>query len=359
MVLNLILSKATEAKNKTEEAQLEEERRLTSMEAATNVSKTMYTDEDGITVTIPEGFAVSQKTGENKVETGLVIIDKSGNEYVWIPVTKNENGIPTKPYEKTQGKLKEGSDIEIQLGRYDFDTTTGKPSGYSGSYTEDTSASHEFEYKNIIAKDIEGFKESVEENGGYCIARYEAGIEGGTLTSEDNTEENPDWTGYTGENMKLVSKQGQQVWNYITQNRAANLCRELADTNGYEGVTSDLLNSYAWDTALVFIQKCGTDSNYANQVGKATTSSTPSKTGKSILAEGNGVGETDVQCNVYDMAGNCYEWTTETTINFYFPCVFRGGVYSNTRNYASGRYSCENSDNSINLSFRSLLYLSI
>ena len=26
-------------------------------------------------------------------------------------------------------------------------------------------------------------------------------------------------------------------------------------------VTSDLINSYAWDTAIVFIQECGTENN--------------------------------------------------------------------------------------------------
>ena len=258
---------------------------------------------------------------------------------------------------KHGGKLKEGSDIEIQLGRYDFDTTTGDQNAYSGSYTEDTSANHNSEYKNVIAKDIDKFRQSVKENGGYYIARYEAGVEGGTLTSEENVEENLDWTGYTGENIKLVSKQGQQVWNYVTQNKAANLCRDLADINGYKGLTSDLVNSYAWDTAIVYLQECGIDSNYANQVGKATISDAPLKTGKAILAEGNGAGKKDIQCNIYDMAGNCYEYTTETPSDFYFPCVFRGGVYSNTRNYTSGRYRSEDSDNSFNLSFRPILYL--
>ena len=323
---NGILSQAQNAKNKTETAQLEEEKILTSMEAATNVSETTYTDENGITVTIPEGFAVSQTEGENKVETGLVIIDKLGNEYVWIPVTKNENGTATAPYTSTNGKLRDGSDIEIQLGRYSFNNTTGEPNVYSGLYTEDTSTNHNSEYKNIIAKDIEnGFKKSVQENGGYYIARYEAGIEGGTLTSTNNSESNPDWTGYTGKNMKLVSKSGAIVWNYITQNRAANLCRSLAEANGYEGITSDLMNSYAWDTAIVYIQECGKDSNYSNQIGKSTTPSDPSKTGEAILAEGNGKNKNDVQCNIFDMAGNCREWTTETTSGSDDPCTYRAG----------------------------------
>ena len=306
-------------------------------------------------VTVPKDF--THVTGDIK-EEGIVVADNQGNEYVWIPVTKNEDGTPTDPYQSTNGKLRAGSDIEIQLGRYIFDTTTGKPSTtFTGTYTEDTIASHKEEFKNMTAKDIETFKTSIKENGGYYIARYEAGIEGGTLTSTSNSASNPDWTGYTGENMKLVLKSGATVWNYITQNRAANLCRDLADTKEYEGVTSDLTNSYAWDTAIVYIQSCGTNSNYANQIGLSTTSNTPSKAGQAILAQGNGAGKNDMQCNIYDMAGNCREWTTETSSDQNTPCVNRGGYYGHTTHYVSFRYGFSSDSNNINFSFRPILYL--
>ena len=70
------------------------------------------------------------------------------------------------------------------------------------------------------------------------------------------------WTGYA--NGKLTIKSNQQVWNYITQNKAADIARNMYSAN----VTSDLVNSYAWDTAIVYIEKCGTNANYANQIGE-------------------------------------------------------------------------------------------
>ena len=72
-------------------------------------------------------------------------------------------------------------------------------------------------------------------------------------------------------------------------------------------VTSDLINSYAWDTAIVFIQKCGTENNsstYSKTAGLSSTSTrdAPQTTGTTILKATNKV---DKQCNIFDMAGNC------------------------------------------------------
>ena len=50
-------------------------RRLTMLEAVSNIENKEYTDANGDTATIPAGFAVSQIEGENTVENGLVIID--------------------------------------------------------------------------------------------------------------------------------------------------------------------------------------------------------------------------------------------------------------------------------------------
>ena len=66
-------------------------------------------------------------------------------------------------------------------------------------------------------------------------------------------------------------------------------------------IESDLVNSYAWDTAIVFIEKYAEGrSNYANQSGRDFSSSRLD-TGKAG----------DVVCNIYDIAANCYELTTE------------------------------------------------
>ena len=307
-------------------------------------------------VTVPSGF--THIAGESK-EEGIVVADSKGNEFVWVPVTKKEDGTPTAPYVATNGMLtkKDGTQVEIQLGRYEFSDT-----GALDYFTEDTSTNHNPDYGNAIALSIENFKTSVEENGGYYIARYEAGVTGDTAFSAEDMEDeytapNDTWTGYDGDSNDIVIKSGEKVWNYVTQKKASELCINLKTSNGYTDVTSDLVNSYAWDTAIVFIQECGTDNNYANQVGLSTTPDNPSNLGKAILAEGNGKDKADTQCNIYDMAGNCAEWTTETYSDSLFPCVGRGGYYGSSDGCTSFRGNDVPTFASVYGSFRPLLYL--
>ncbi len=83
---NGILTKASKAKEKTQVASEDELRKLTMLEASTNLGNQQYTDKNEDTATIPAGFAISQIEEENTIENGLVIIDANGNEFVWIPV---------------------------------------------------------------------------------------------------------------------------------------------------------------------------------------------------------------------------------------------------------------------------------
>ncbi len=330
---------------------------IQSLKTKGTVFKDTTTLEDtyGNQVTIPKGFKIADDSA-TEVTGGIVIEDATytntiGSQFVWIPVGTGEKNAIKKANKET---------VDIALGRYEFTKNndgTIKTSEYSESYTEDTTANHNSDYKNAIAKDIEEFKTSVKNNHGYYIGRYEAGVvdyNSSVSTSNSNNETN--WTGYTGDNIKLVCKKEQQVWNYVTQNKASELSRNMYGSEAK--VTSDLINSYAWDTAIVFIQKCGTESNsstYSYTVGQSSTStSAPQTTGTNILSATSKV---DKQCNIFDMAGNCFEWTTETHSDSYAPCVSRGGNYSYSNYYTSYRgYSNTSRAESI-FSFRPLLYL--
>ena len=57
---NGILTQAQNAKKETEEAQEDELRKLTALEAATNLNNTTYKDKNEQTATIRAGFAVSK-----------------------------------------------------------------------------------------------------------------------------------------------------------------------------------------------------------------------------------------------------------------------------------------------------------
>ena len=295
---------------------------------------TTLEDTYGNQVKIPKGFKIANDSATD-VTGGIVIEDATytntiGSQFVWIPVGTGENTI----------KKANKETVDIALGRYSFTQNrdgTVTVSEYSGgSCTEDTTASHNSSRGNAIAKDIEKFKTSANSNHGYYIGRYEAGK--------------------TGDNGFVVCKSGQEVWNYITQPKASEVSRNMYGSEAK--VTSDLINSYAWDTAIVFIQKCGTESNsstYSYTVGQSSTStSAPQTTGTNILSATSKV---DKQCNIFDMAGNCRDWTTETCSNSDNPCVYRGGSCYYSNRYTSIRSGYSTSNASSNLSFRPLLYL--
>ena len=317
---------------------------------------TTLEDTYGNQVKVPKGFKIANDSATDVIG-GIVIEDATytntiGSQFVWIPVGTGENAI----------KKANKETVDIALGRYEFTQNsdgTIKTSEYlASSCTEDTTANHNSDYKNAIAKDIEKFKTSANSNHGYYIGRYEAGVvdyDSSVSTSNSNNKTN--WTGYTGDNIKLVCKKEQQVWNYVTQNKASEVSRNMYGSEAK--VTSDLINSYAWDTAIVFIQKCGTESNsstYSYTYGDSSRStSAPQTTGTNIL---NATKKVDKQCNIFDMAGNCVEWTTETCSDSFLPCVVRGGYYGSSSNYTSGQRNRDYTSNaSSDHSFRPLLYL--
>ena len=99
------------------------------------------------------------------------------------------------------------------------------------------------------------------------------------------------------------------------------------------------MNSYAWDTALMYIQLMGNE-NYAN-----------------IELNGNGIlkntGSTeDQKCKIFDMAGNTQEWTTEYSSAWnggddgaWYPAVARGGYV--TLSTVGLRCTCSRDENTI------------
>ena len=116
--------------------------------------------------------------------------------------------------------------------------------------------------------------------------------------------------------------------------------------------TSDLMNSYAWDTATLFLQTCG-EEKYS--IKTSVNNSLASKGTNSS----DYTGTRDTVCNVYDMASNVYEWTTETSIDSDSPCVGRGGAYDYSYNYTSSRNNGSVSDSYGNVGFRPLLFVGL
>ena len=295
-------------------------------------------DKYGNPVKVPAGFKIVNP--DDDVTKGIVIEDVNagdnntkGSQFVWIPVGKVITD-------------SNGSITTITLGRYIF-TGNGTPSQYSGSNTEDTAESHNSSYGNAIAKDINDFIEKANSSGGYYIGRYEAGD--ATATSSERTDS-------TSDTNPLVSKSGVYPYTYITQPQASSLCQGMYSSSNFE---SDLINSYAWDTAIVFIQAFSGDTDYSWQSGRNTARAVQ-KCGESILDYNLDEGDVaqDIRCNIYDMAGNTVEWSTETDCSASnAPCVIRGGNSSSTYRYPNTRlYNPTTSSNNFT-SARPTLYL--
>jgi type II secretory pathway pseudopilin PulG len=301
-------------------------------------------DKNGDTVVIPKGFKVAEDSGSSVIE-GVVIEDDDifngrGNQYVWVPVTKDTNGDATTPYSDS-GTLSNGK--EIQLAEYAFKSTGEKVlcTGAVYSYNYGQHGGSPFWCATENDDEVEPFKISAVANGGYYIARYEASY--GT-DGKANSRISTDNRNTTEELQKGT------LWNYINQTDAISACENLyVETNSY------LTNSYAWDTAIVYIQECSNTNDYSMKTTKNTN-----------LANTGTIG--DEQCKINDMAGNLGEWTTEgcawrignTILN---GGVNRGGRFSKTDYFTSFRgeynntYTVNATDISADVGFRAILYI--
>ena len=101
-------------------------------------------------------------------------------------------------------------------------------------------------------------------------------------------------------------------------------------------------------------------SNKAKQTttnGSTWTTITGTKPASSVLLTTGASDETN-KMNIYDFAGNEYEWTLEKASNSRYPCAGRGGGYNYTGSSypASNRYLSSTASISIYVGFRSALY---
>ena len=337
-------------------------------------------DKYGNQVVIPEGFKLAQ--GENGsgdcVKDGIVIEDGVGNQYVWIPVTNIDGTTDTdKPIVIDDDGAGNKTTVVITLGRYTFDDSTGAISTTEGTFQyantyatqvdlggtppppyqelptyRESNGLDDITGTNTTARGvlegstyngIKGFIESARNNKGYYIARYEASYrangKAGSIPSMSSSE--------TLNQTSIPSTRTEgDLWNFIKQGEAAIACYDL-----YSTINSDLMNSYAWDTAIVYIQAMG-NTNYANaNRGSNTTLKNTGDTG-------------DEKCKIFDMAGNVSEWTTEyssyeVSSGSYagaYHCGARGGSHGGSK-VRTRYYGTRASYTSSQRAFRPVLFL--
>ena len=239
---------------------------------------------------IPKGFAPVNEGNAvwgsaDGYQKGLVITDavtgteSTGNEFVWVPVDGTNVKFGRQTWYKSDGTTAFGKKAE--------------------------------ECEETIPAEI---STSVTNNGGFYIARFEAGKpETGNLATDGT--------------VKPVSKQGATVWNNIKWsesgtnddttpgNGAVTVARSMYSVGDANyGAVSTLIYGAQWDTALRFIGAYGGDAGYAtDSTGKGNYSG---KNGADDIASTSALAECGArdgfrQKNIYDMAGNVREWTME------------------------------------------------
>jgi len=342
----------------------------------TSTTNTYALDKYGNPIVIPAGFTVvahgtdyveytydkenGTSTNTPVVQDGIVIKHSTdGNQFVWVPIGDIKNDAVENTSNKTNIKLgrysnfgtganatpaqearKDIPDNEppVPISTYYFEISSNFPGGtYSGTTYKKAS-----EYGNTKATNLTEWINGALDNGGYYIARYEASYDGtGTKVLSQQS---------LSASTSAPSARGA-LWNNVTQLKAAEVSKAMYVRTEGSLFYSDLINSYAWDTALIFIQAYSGNNTYA---------ATKNQTGvTSPVISGERATGKDKVCNIYDMASNVMEWSTETSGytsgSVTDPYVYRGGVYERTNNPASHRGYGTASYSNYSRAFRPLL----
>ena len=330
---NGILSQARRAANETNQAAQNEVAILDEYESTINkalgIPVPPEKDEEGFleenstinggqgsanNPTIPEGFRPKDENGAvwgdgtnppttDSVDNGLVIEDRNGNEFVWVPVTT------------TYARNTSYSNTSVSAKAY---TDTGYlPDGIQPT-TDDSTNNENAE------------REAVTSKGGFYISRYEAGKE------------------TSGETNKLVSKSGATVWNSISQAD----CKTTAKTFiNNDNVKSALCSGIQWDMTMAFVNN---KQDGANNTFDVTTNgdrgaSSPTTSGQNLA---------DRVCNIFDLEENYSEHVAEkSSYSTNGPFVYRGGLYSGTTSFPASGRNIYTGTASTNFSFRFVLYV--
>ena len=300
----------------------------------------------------------STAPSQDSVNHGLVIKDEKNNEWVWVPVdsttlatmyeessdektlcgTTGETAVKTKLYSKS---ITIGTDSnKTTMSRTTPGTTTNpydrEPDLVVGNDGAKYDAKDTF-YKTILGDTgtkeqlaqlfVDEYKamiESISKYGGFYIGRYELSEAG--VQKDKATLTNTNW-------YNLYKK-----------------CKEL---NASDKVETRMIWGCQWDVTMNWLISSGAKTsnevnkdssswgNYKDSTENAKVTVTEedgTTTNKYGSKQNTGYSEYWKANNIYDLAGNCFEWTQEAGYTHYR--AVRGGnySYSGSSNPGSNRY---------------------
>ena len=250
---------------------------------------------------------------QNSVDHGLVIKDDAGNEWVWIPV---EESVLSGMYETSNDGIALSGDVGVTTKMYTNSVTIGR-TGDTVTISRSTPNATSYREPDIVVKydkteeyykTVLGFDStkimaetltsdyinminSIKKYGGFYIGRYELSNEG--VQKEKTTLTNTNWY---------------------------NLYKKCTMLNASDEVESRMIWGIQWDLACDFISKKGekksiTNStawgNYKDSISPANTGNYEKNANGSAVKKATGSNEAWKANNIYDLAGNCQEWTQE------------------------------------------------
>ncbi len=344
---NGIISKAREASTKTVQAQQNSEIEMNLLEQELANATKEPDPAEGVKMptgfyyvggTKTSGIVISDNVNDKDKYKNKAVVgtDLLGNQYVWIPCTTDSTSSKLQ-YARTEWGVEEDGDDNSRAIKDEL-TLTDASVTYSDA---DTANGINADVSKEIVAQIKAEKTSVAKYGGYYIGRYEVGKNGDTA----------------------VVKYNQTPYASITWSTAYGLAKKII-TNSE--ATSYLCSSYAWDTAVNFIQNNSTAKNYATSIegfnGNWNPQAVKDPSGNVIKPAGTSqqlnTGLTTQFCNIFDMGGNEAEFTTELNPGTSETVVLRGGNYNN-RVFGPAGYRWDNlsGDAGIFSGFRATLFL--
>ena len=280
------------------------ETRIVCINLSTNVPAIWGNSIDQIvdSVPIPKGFTYMIGT---KKSTGLVIQDIEGNQFVWIPV---KDGIGV------NGDYTAGDVTTVQYKKW---CTQG--------------ASYSTLIDDVLPVGVNNESNQITKYGGFYIGRYEAGSVNGYV----------------------VSKRNAAVYAFINYANSKIKAESMYNT---DVLKSGLLTGTQYDTVMKWILNTGVSVTNSTTWGNYNNSVAPANISGYGVVKVAGYTEFWKVNNIYDIAGNLWEWTNEKDAGTNL--VYRGGSHSNSGSvYASSYRFVGITTVGTNLTFRVALFI--